>query len=174
VRIANIHERRIPRPAAQVGQLIDTLASGDDRLWPHALWPAMRFDRALGVGAGGGHGPIGYAVSEYRPGNYIRFRFTEPRGFDGHHWFDLTAEGETACVLRHTIAMDARGSGLLLWGLAIRHLHDALVEDAMTTAEVSLGVAPQVMPWTPWVRLLRWAVVGRRARPQTFRAAAGG
>lgn len=172
MRIANIHERRIGRPAPEVGRLIDTLASEADALWPRSLWPAMRFNRPLGVGAEGGHGPIGYAVSEYRPGHYIRFRFSAPRGFDGHHWFDLVPEGDGACVLRHTIAMDARGSGLLLWGLAIRHLHDALIEDAMTTAEISLGAAPKITPWTPWVRLLRRLVVGRRARPQAFRAAA--
>ncbi|MGE5469060.1 MAG: SRPBCC family protein [Ignavibacteria bacterium] len=172
MQVLNIHERRIPRPAAEVGRLIDTLASEGDRLWPRALWPAMRFDRALGVGAEGGHGPIGYAVGEYRPGNYVRFRFTAPGGFTGGHWFDVHAEGDAACVLRHTISMDARGSGLLLWTLAIRALHDALIEDAFATAEAALGLTPQVRPWTPWVRLLRRLIAGRRARPQMFGAMA--
>ncbi|HEX8961806.1 MAG TPA: hypothetical protein VF801_02275 [Rhodocyclaceae bacterium] len=172
MRIANIHERRIGRPAPEVGRLIDTLASEADALWPRSLWPAMRFDRPLGVGAEGGHGPIGYAVSEYRPGNYIRFRFSAPRGFNGHHWFDVRPDGDAACVLRHTLAMDARGTGLLLWTLAIRALHDAVLEDAFATAEASLGLAPQLRPWTPWVRLLRRIIAGRHARPQAFGATA--
>jgi hypothetical protein len=68
--------------------------------------------------------------------------------------------------------MDARGTGVLLWKFAIRALHDALLEDAFTTAELSLGLAPQAVPWTPWVRLLRRLIVGRRARPQVFAATA--
>jgi hypothetical protein len=172
VRVLNVHERRIPRPAAEVSRLIDTLASDGDALWPRHLWPAMRFDRPLGVGADGGHGPIRYAVGEYRPGHAIRFRFSAPRGFDGNHGFDVRPDGEDACVLRHTIAMDARGTGLLLWLLAIRALHDAVLEDALATAEVSLGLAPRVQPWSAWVKLLRRLIAGRRARAQAFGAAA--
>lgn len=168
MQILNIHERSIARPAAAVGALIDTLSSDGDALWPRSLWPAMRFDRPLSVGADGGHGPIGYAVTEYRPGNYVRFRFSGPKGFNGHHWFDLVPEGEGACTLRHTIAMDARGLGLLLWGTAIRHLHDAVIEDAFSTAEVSLGLQPTVRPWSAWVRFLRRLMAGRSARPQGF------
>ncbi|UNO43730.1 DUF2867 domain-containing protein [Streptomyces sp. MST-110588] len=38
----------------------------------------MRFDRPLGVGAYGGHGPVRYRVSAYDPGRRIRFDFTSP------------------------------------------------------------------------------------------------
>jgi hypothetical protein len=171
MQVLNIHERRIPRPAAEVGALLDSLASDSDRLWPRTLWPAMRFDRPLGVGADGGHGPVGYAVTEYHPGRYVRFRFSAPRGFDGHHWFEVCEDGD-ACVMRHTIEMEARGPALVTWPLAIRHLHDALLEDAFATAEMSLGLAPTVKPWSGWVKLLRRLAVGRRARPQEFGAAA--
>lgn len=52
--------------------------------------------------------------------------------------------------------------------LAIRPLHDALVEDALTNAQVALGEQPMPVPWSPWVRMLR-AVLGRRGRPRGAR-----
>lgn len=170
MRVTNIHQRHIPRPPAEVGRLLDTLASEHDALWPRALWPAMRFDRPLGVGADGGHGPVGYAVVEYEPGRHIRFKFSAPRGFNGGHTLEVLP-GAAGTLLRHTIEMDTTGPGLLTWPLAIRWLHDACLEDAFATAEVSLGLAPTVVPWSPWVKALRWAMTGGKARPQRFATA---
>ncbi|NIP79260.1 MAG: SRPBCC family protein, partial [Gemmatimonadetes bacterium] len=86
-----------------VGALLEGLATSGDRLWPHDEWSAMRFDRPLGVGAVGGHGPIRYTVEELRPGRAVGFRFTGPPGLTGIHRFDLAADGEGS-VLTHTIA----------------------------------------------------------------------
>jgi hypothetical protein len=66
--ICNVHQRSLAVPVAEAGFLIDGLAGPDDRLWPSDRWPAMRFDRPLGVGARGGHGPVRYAVGAYVPG----------------------------------------------------------------------------------------------------------
>ena len=66
--VHNIHQRRIAAPPARVGELLDTLASGKDRLWPHERWPPMKLDTPLGIGATGGHGPIRYVVEAYDPG----------------------------------------------------------------------------------------------------------
>lgn len=44
-------------------------------------------------------------------------------------------------------------------------LSDALVEDALTNAQIALGEPPTPVPWSPWVRLLR-RVVGRRPSRQ--------
>jgi hypothetical protein len=131
----------------------------------------MRFDRPLGVGADGGHGPVGYAVAQYEPGRFIRFKFSAPRGYNGHHWLEAIPDGD-GTLLRHTIDMDTAGPALLTWPLAVRWLHDACLEDAFATAEVSLGLAPTVIPWSPWVKLLRWAMTGGKARPQRFAAQA--
>lgn len=166
MQVINIHERYIERPPAEVGALLDSLASDADALWPRSLWPAMGFDRPLGVGADGGHGPVGYRVEEYVPGRRVKFRFTRPRGFDGHHWFDVLPAGEAAAVLRHTIDIQARGPALLTWPLAIRWLHDACLEDAFAVGQASLGLAPQVVPWSPWVKVLRWLMSGGKTRPQ--------
>lgn len=164
--VLNVHERELRAGSDEVGALIDSLASGNDRLWPRAFWPAMRFDRPLGVGAVGGHGPISYVVEEYRPGQMVKFRFTGPRGFNGHHWLEVLPRAEHCTVLRHTIHMRVFGTALLSWPLAIRHLHDALLEDALALAQASLGITPVVRPWSWWVKFLRWAMSGGRARSQ--------
>lgn len=167
--VVNIHQRVIARPVEEVGRLLDSLASENDQLWPRGLWPAMRFDRPLGIGADGGHGPIRYAVVDYEPGRRVRFAFQAPRGFNGWHELEVLSEG-VGTLLRHTIEMNATGPALLTWPLAIRWLHDACLEDAFATAEVSLGLAPTIVPWSPWVKFLRWAMSGGTAKPQVIPA----
>lgn len=166
MQVFNVHERELPAEPVQVGALIDALASENDRLWPRASWPAMRFDRPLGVGAVGGHGPISYIVEEYRPGRMVRFRFAGPRGFNGHHWLEVVPKGGHCTLLRHTILMRVQGPALLSWPLAVRPLHDALLEDALALAQASLGVAPVVRPWSLWVKFLRWIMSGGRVSSQ--------
>lgn len=159
--IVNVHQRLMHASPARVGALIDSLASPQDGLWPRG-WPRMAFDRALAVGAVGGHGPIRYVVESYQPGQSIRFRFTAPRGFDGWHGFEVLDATAAHCVLEHRIEMRARGIGVLTWALAIRWLHDACVEDALSRGQEALGLPPRPTPWPPYVRLLRWLMAPRR------------
>ncbi len=126
----------------------------------------MRFDRPLGAGAAGGHGPVRYTVEEYIPGRKLKFRFTGPRGFVGHHWFEVLHADAGRALLRHTIQMDARGPAVLSWPLVFRPLHDALLEDLLALAQANLGVAPEIRPWSAWVKLLRWVISGGRSLPQ--------
>jgi hypothetical protein len=154
MQVHNMHEREFAASAVAVGALIDTLASSDDRLWPVGKWPPMRFDRPLAVGAIGGHGPVGYTVEEYHPGQSIRFRFTAPRGFNGTHRFEVEQRQEST-VLRHIIEMRATGPALLSWPLAVRSLHDACLEDCFDRATVSLGIELSCPArWSIYVRLL--------------------
>ena len=44
MKVINIHERELGANYEQVGALIDSLASEDDRLWPGHSWPRMKFD----------------------------------------------------------------------------------------------------------------------------------
>lgn len=164
--VRNIHQREFPIPPAQVGALIDSLASREDRLWPWRSWPRMKLDRPLGVGAHGGHGPVRYFVEAFEPGRSVRFRFTGPKGFDGYHALEVVDSGEGRCALRHTLEMTARGAAAFTWPLFFRPLHDALIEDAFTVAETSLGLPPQVKRWSPWVRVLRRVAGGGRAGAQ--------
>jgi hypothetical protein len=145
--VYNVHERLLPDRA---GGLIDDLG----RIWPE-VWPRMWLDRPLAVGASGGHGPIRYTVESYVPGKWVRFRISAPRGFVGLHEFTShAAPGGT--VLRHTIAMHLRGWARLTWPLAIRWLHDAMIEDILDRAELATtGAVAHPSRWSPYVRLLR-------------------
>jgi hypothetical protein len=164
--VVNVHERELPVPPATVGALLDGLASPTNVLWPRQTWPPMKFDRPLGAGARGGHGPIRYVVERHEPGRNVVFRFTGPRGFDGWHGLEVAIAAGGATVLRHRLEMTTRGPARLSWPLVFRPLHDALVEDALACAQAALGLPPEVRPWSTWVRFLRWAFSGGRARPQ--------
>jgi len=117
----------------------------------------MRFDRPLGVGAMGGHGPVCYSIEEYRSGLSILFRFSAPRGFDGTHRFEAE-DRQGATILRHVLEMRATGPARLSWPLLFRPLHDACLEDCLDRATVSLGIVlPHPARWSIYVRMLRAA-----------------
>ncbi|MFC5905851.1 SRPBCC family protein [Streptacidiphilus monticola] len=154
--VLNIHERRIPATPEQVGALLDALAGEGDPLWPYPEWPRMRLDAGLCVGSRGGHGPIGYTVASYVPGQWVRFGFVAPRGFDGFHEFTVLPEGSGGTVLRHVLAMRLHGFARLSWPLAFRWLHDALLEECLDRAALALEPANgRRTKRTPYVRLLR-------------------
>jgi len=159
-KVINVHERELRASPHQVGALIDSLSSKEDALWPNQSWPRMSFDRALGVGAAGGHGPVRYFVEQYTRGESIRFRFTGPKGFDGYHGYELVRSTEQSVVLRQKLEMTTHGLAVLSWPLVFRPLHDALIEDSLATAEASLGQTPRLELWSLWVRLLRRAISG--------------
>lgn len=99
---------------------------------------------------------IRYFVSEYVPGQRVKFKLTRPRGLDGWHEFAvMPAYG--ACDLRHTLVVDARGLMRFWWPAFIRPLHDALIEDAFDNAEAKEGLSRSQRQWSWWVRTLRVA-----------------
>ena len=166
MKVANIHERRLDSDVNAIGALVDSLAGPDDRLWPRGRWPAMRFDGPLELGARGGHGPIRYEVAAYEPGRRVRFRFTGPAGFHGHHGFEVHASSGgdhrgPGVVLRHELRMRTSGWATMSWPLVFRPLHDALIEDALDQVALAVGEPPRRAGWTLWVRLLR-RVLDRR------------
>ena len=156
MKVINIHECRLEASVSTIGALLDTLATAEDRLWPYDDWPAMHFDRPLAVGAAGGHGPISYSVESYQPGHSIKFLFTDPPGFDGHHWLEVQPDSQQGSILRHTIHMKVTGRALVSWLLIIRPLHDALLEDALSRVRLAVGMPARRRPWSLWVRFLRW------------------
>jgi hypothetical protein len=166
MQVLNVHEREMPAAAVEVGRLLNSLSSDNDALWPKTMWPPMRFDGPLGPGVSGGHGPVRYVVEEFSAGHMVTFRFSGPRGFNGFHRFEVLPKGEGRAVLRHTIDMRAQGSALLSWPLVFRPLHDALLEDSLALAQANLGAIPQVRPWSPWVKFLRWVFSSGKARGQ--------
>jgi hypothetical protein len=162
MRIHNVHRRRLAATPARVGALIDTLSSAEDRLWPGDAWPPMRFDRPLGVGADGGHGPIRYHVEAYEPGRFVIFRFSGPAGLSGTHRFEVERDGEGA-ILGHVIDGGAIVRFAPVWILVFRPLHDALIEDAFDRAEAACtGSVERPARWSAWVRFLRRRASRRR------------
>jgi hypothetical protein len=57
--------------------------------------------------------------------------------------------------LSHIINMTTTGSATLKWGLAIRWLHDAFIEDAFDKVENHFTKANKNTEWSLWVRTLR-------------------
>jgi hypothetical protein len=153
MRMSNVHERRIAAPAAQVGALLDTLASSDDRFWPHENWPAVRFDRPLQVGATGGHGTGPYTVTSYAPGKHIRFEFGGER--DGYHEFTLEEAGDNISLLRHTMKAKLTVRSAYRWYVRIRPLHNALIEDLLDKVEGQLSHLDSPQLWSARVMRMR-------------------
>lgn len=168
--IENVHERRLAASPQVVGELLDSLASKDDRLWPHRRWPPMRLDNGLAVGSRGGHGPVRYKVARYEPRRLVAFAFTPDFGIDGEHRCEVIEAPDGTTLLRHTLEGRPTGFMRLGWPLAIRWLHDALIEDAFDRAEAQV----KNERWTPsslpsHVRLLRWMVTRKAAPPGAAR-----
>lgn len=171
MQVINVHQRLLHASPEQVSDLLATLGSAHDRVWPRKGWPRMRLDGPLAPGASGGHGPIRYRVESWLPGHGVRFRFTLP-GVDGWHAFEILDATERLCVLEHRIEARLSGAMLLKWLLVVRALHDACVEDALSQIEQALGLPPRQVPWSPYVRLwMRW--LARRSAAASRRRAHG-
>ncbi len=152
----NVHERRFPGATVQeLTELVHTLGSDDDRLWPHGStrWPPMRMSGPLAELPRGGHGFVRYHVIEHQPGRATTFRFDDDLGLPGVHRFEVLDDGP-APGLRHVIDARPVGSMRLAWPLAVRWLHDALIEEAFDGVEVRLGLRDQLRRPGPWVRFL--------------------
>ncbi len=167
MKIRNVHERRLEARPEKVGALLDTLSSEHDLLWPNDRWPPMRFNRALGVGASGGHGPVRYAVSSYVPGRLAEFQFDGTgltANWDGRHLFEVIPR-RSGVILRHTIDAACDAPTWLTWFFMVRPMHNALLEDALDRAESDLGIGPRKPArWGVWIRLLRKMAAKRASR----------
>ena len=115
----------------------------------------MRLDGPLLPGSRGGHGPIRYRVFEVGP-ERVSFQFEQPELMEGVHYF-YVREAPEGCEMGHVIQARSGRWGWLLWPLAVRWLHDALVGDALDCIERELtGSVKQPNLWSPWVKVLRW------------------
>lgn len=155
IKISNVHERDYPVSESELGKMLDTIASEDDKLWPRE-WPPVRFDRPLAVGADGGHGPIRYRVSAYEPGRRIEFEMTGD--LPGRHVLEVAPGPDDGnCRLRHTLILDpAPLADRLKWALLVRPAHDAVLEGLLDNAGDAVGHPPaERSTWSPWVRLAR-------------------
>jgi hypothetical protein len=169
MKILNVHEREISASVSELGSLLSTLGSEKDRVWPHETWPRIQLDGPLKVGTPGSHGKIRYFISDYEVGEKIelRFQFTEPKGFKGHHRFEIESLSAEKTRFRHVVEIEITGFILLFWFVVIRPLHDAVVEDGMSKVERELGLDAKTNRWGGWVELMRY-VRGVRPAAQLF------
>jgi hypothetical protein len=73
--------------------------------------------------------------------------------------------GVSGTKLVHEIVGTIRGRALLLWPLAVRPLHDALVEDALARAAKHFDATHPFPPkLSVWVRFLRFLAGVRNTR----------
>lgn len=155
MKVLNIHRREINSPKDEVLTLFNTLSQKDDKIWPIEYWPPMKLDKAINVNSKGGHGPIRYKVISYSTSGFVEFEFQKPKGFDGTHSFEITELTSNKTEVKHTINMKTTGVGTLIWIIAIRWLHDALLEDAFDKIENQLGGERKKTEWNLWVKSLR-------------------
>ncbi len=155
MKVLNIHKRIINQPKSKVSELIKTLSTENDKIWPKGKWPAMKFEGGIKVGAKGGHGPIRYTVEKYDPNDTIQFRFSKPTGLNGIHKFEITEMADNQTEVKHTIDMNTEGTGTWLWIFGIRSLHDALIEDGFDRFENNFADEVKSTEWSWWVKFLR-------------------
>ncbi len=155
MKVTNIHSRVINQPIDKVADLLSTLATPEDKVWPFEKWPKMKFKDGMKVGAKGGHGPIRYSIEDLKEGESVLFRFSKPHGFDGTHGFKLEPIDNKKSKITHTIEMNTHGIGTLTWSLGVKQLHDALAEDAMDKVENYFSKQKKRTEWSLWVKTLR-------------------
>lgn len=154
MKISNIHTRLINQPIVKVAEIFSTLSSENDMMLAIDKWSPMILDNGLKVGSKGGHGRMKYTVQEYNPGKSIKFQFDQ-KGFDGFHKLEIAEINENTTLLEHTVQMNATGSGMLIWSLAIRFLHDAYIEDSFDKVENHFTENKKRSKWCWWVVILR-------------------
>jgi hypothetical protein len=150
----NIHKREINSSKLEVAKLFRTLSAKNNVMLATDKWSPMRLDKGLQVGSKGGHGLIKYFVTDYQPDNSITFRF-DLKGFDGFHKFEISEMASNKTQLVHAIEMTTSGLATMKWVLAVRHLHDAYIEDAFNKVENHFAIIKKTSEWTVWVWLLR-------------------
>lgn len=153
--INNIHEREVDADADLIGGMLDGLGRPGDQLWPSPAWLPIKLDRQVAVGADGGHGPVRYRVTEHEPGRRVRLEFDPELGLRGYHEFTVEPLGAARCVIRHELVGISTGSMRLLWPVAVRWMHDAVLEDLLDNAErAGTGTVKSPARWLRRVRLL--------------------
>lgn len=156
MKVVNIHTRILDLPVLFVADILGTLSTANDRVWPTENWPSMKFKNGIEVGAKGGHGPIRYVVEKYEPKEIIQFRFTNPNGFNGIHKFEIIELAANKTEIKHTINMRTKGKGTLSWMFAIRSLHNALIEDSFDKLENSISKLNKKTEWNLWVKIVSY------------------
>ncbi len=161
MKIINIHQRDYELSVSVLSDVLNSLSTENDLLWPKEEWMPMVLDNGLNPNSKGGHGPIEYYVEEYEFGKMINFCFTKPREFIGNHRFEILKLNAEKTRLKHTIDMKVNFKGLVSWYVAIKWLHDALLEDCLDKVYNLHNESKMNSPHSLWVRTLRKILKGK-------------
>jgi len=155
MKILNIHKREFNQSKEKLGKLLHSLSNKDDEIWPYENWPSMKFKDGLKKGSKGGHGQIRYTIEKYIQNEFIQFKFTSPKGFNGVHNFKINELENEKTELKHTIEMSIVGTDILNWIFIIKPLHNALLRDALDKVENQFKSNNSKTEWSFWVKTLR-------------------
>lgn len=160
--INSLHSRKFKCSKQSIMILISKFASEESPLWAYKLWPRDKFDSEIRIGAVGGHGATRYIVEKYDAEKELIFRFIAPKKYIGFHGFRFIEE-DGDVVLTHFTSLSLKGYHWLMWHLAIRWVHDALIEDSFDSAELFLtGKVLRPNRWKWRVYFLRHCLGGSR------------
>ena len=155
MKISNIHQRDYDLSVSLLSEILDSLSSENDLLWPNEEWMPMILDNGLKANSNGGHGPIGYYVQRYEYGKIVEFCFTMPKEFVGIHKFEIIELASNKTRLQHTIEMQVNLKGLFSWYFVVKWLHDALLEDSLDKVYNLHNESQIKTPHSFWVKTLR-------------------
>ncbi len=168
-RVLSVYQRVLPNVQSKLGSLIDEFFSQRSSLWPTRRWPRDACVGELQVGAEGGHGGTRYKVVAYEPGRMLIFRFIAPKGYIGFHGYKVSYKDAQTALLAHFTMLNFSIYHWLMWHLAIKWVHEALILDGLDQAESYVsGLSIKARRWKWRVYLLRHLVGGGRLIKQYF------
>jgi hypothetical protein len=129
--VHNVHERFVAASPGRVWELLVTLGSDDDRLWP-AEAGRFRLPEGLTPGAPVEHASLRYHVGAIEPER--KLWFDTGRQLSGGHGFSLHPQvGGT--LVRHELTGRTGGMFRLMWPLVIRRQHNIVIEKLLDNLE---------------------------------------
>ena len=155
MQVINSHKRTLHQPKEKLSQLFKTLGTDNDLVWPYENWPAMKFKDGMRAGSKGGHGRIRYTIVDFKVGEYIKFEFSKPIGFNGTHELKIASDSMDEKVISHEIRMNTSFKATFFWMFIVRWLHDALIEEAFDKVENYFLIHRKVTKHNTWVNFLR-------------------
>lgn len=129
--VYNMHERFVRADPERVWEVLASIGSEGDRLWPEGK-SGFRLPGGLVPGAPVEHSAMRYRVGAVEPPR--RLWFDTGTQLSGGHGFTLL-EREGGTLVRHELKGRTGGMFRLMWPLVIRRKHDVVIELVLDNLE---------------------------------------
>lgn len=166
----NTHRRVVAASPDRVWEVLARIGSPDDELFPQE-WGSVRAPEGIRGGAPLHHRGMLCRIEAAEPGRRLWIAFPPDHG--GEHGFTLTRASGGGTVVTHTLRVRQRSADRLSWFLAVRSIHNAVIEAALDNLERAVGDGTLARPARHrhrYAHLLR-AVAVRTRRDRTRPAA---